>query len=428
MRIAIIALGSQGDVQPYIALGNGLRQANHQVRLITHENYGKLVTDHGLEFIPVQGDVQALMDSKEMRDLLATGNFLKITAHTAKLAQQAALDWTKKGVEACRDVELLIAGVGGLNVGIAIAEKLELPLLQAYVFPFTPTQAFPAALFPKALSRLGGTVNRLSHHLLRQIMWQGFRTADGMARRQVLGLPATSFWGPYNATPLRGQPVIYGFSPSVIAKPADWDENTHVTGYWFLDPAPDWSPPLALTDFLQGGAPPVYIGFGSMGNRNPEETAALVLQAVAKSGQRAVMQTGWSGMRPATVPDSVMLIDSTPHAWLFPRMAAVVHHGGAGTTAAGLRAGVPSIVIPFFGDQPFWGQRVVDLGVGPKPIPRKQLTADALAQAIQSAVNDPSMRQKAAKLGALIQAEDGIARAVAVIQEIERKREVRQHR
>ncbi len=427
MRIAIIALGSQGDVQPYIALGNGLRQANHQVHLITHENYGKLVTAYGLEFVPMQGNVQELMDSEEMRKLLGSGNFIKITAHTAKLAQQAALDWTAKGVEACRDVELIIAGVGGLNTGIAIAEKLGLPLLQAFVFPFTPTQAFPAALFPKALSKLGGGVNRLSHHLLRQIMWQGFRSADGMARRQVLGLPATSFWGPYNAPPLRGQPVIYGFSPSVIAKPADWDEKTHVTGYWFLDPAPDWSPPPALTEFLERGAPPVYIGFGSMGSRNPEETAALVLQAVAQSGQRAVMQTGWSGMRPDTVPENVLLIDSTPHAWLFPRMTAVVHHGGAGTTAAGLRAGVPSTVIPFFGDQPFWGQRVADLGVGPKPIPRKQLTADRLAQAIQTAVSDQTMRQKAAKLGATIQTEDGIARAVAAIEEIEKVREIRKH-
>jgi UDP:flavonoid glycosyltransferase YjiC (YdhE family) len=203
----------------------------------------------------------------------------------------------------------------------------------------------------------------------------------------------------------------------VISKPSDW-HNTHVTGYWFLDAAPDWTPPSDLVDFLQAGSPPVYIGFGSMGNRNPEETADLVLQALAKTGQRAIMLSGWSGMRKENLPDSAYLIDSIPHSWLFPRVAAVVHHGGAGTTAAGLRAGVPTVIIPFFGDQGFWGQQVADLGVGTEPIPRKQLTAQRLAQAIQTAVTDQMMRQRAAALGAKIREEDGIASAVAVIQEI----------
>jgi len=252
-------------------------------------------------------------------------------------------------------------------------------------------------------------------------MWQGFRSADQRARRQVLGLPAAPFWGPYKANRLQHSPILYGFSSSVIPKPSDWDNHTHITGYWFLDSASDWTPPSALMEFLQSGAPPVYIGFGSMSNRKPEDTADLVLHALAQTQQRAILLLGWDGLRKANLPDTVFAVDSIPHSWLFPRVAAVVHHGGAGTIAAGLRAGVPSVVIPFFGDQPFWGQRVAALGVGPEPIPRKQLTVERLAQAVQRAVTDQAMRQRAANLGAKIQAEDGIARAVAVVQQIEKR-------
>jgi UDP:flavonoid glycosyltransferase YjiC (YdhE family) len=158
-----------------------------------------------------------------------------------------------------------------------------------------------------------------------------------------------------------------------------------------------------------------------MSHRKPEETAQLVLQALAQAKQRAILLSGWSGLQEIEVPDSVFTIDSIPHAWLFPRVSAVVHHGGAGTTAAGLRAGVPSVVIPFFGDQPFWGQRVAQLGVGPAPIPRKRLTAERLAQAIHQAVTDPAMRQRATNLGCRIRAEDGIARAVGVVQQIQKR-------
>ncbi|MBD2625052.1 glycosyltransferase [Trichormus variabilis] len=421
MRIAIIALGSQGDVQPYVALGKGLKAAGHVVRLLTHENFEGLVSSHGLEFYPMEGNVQEIIETQEMRELLEKGNFLAITAYTAKETQRAAIKWTQTGLVACQDMDLLLTGVGGLYVGLALAEKLGIPLLQAYVFPFTPTKAFPGVLFPQSIAKLGSTVNWLSHHLIRQIMWQGVRTGDALARKQVLNLPVASFFGPYNATNRHSYPTIYGFSPSVIPKPSDW-QNTHVTGYWFLDAAPNWTPPSALMEFLQGGPPPVYIGFGSMGSRNPEATADLVLQALAKTQQRAILLSGWSGLHKENLPDSVYLVDSVPHTWLFPRVAAVVHHGGAGTTAAGLRAGVPTIIIPFFGDQNFWGQRVAELGVGTKPIPRKQLTAERLTQAIQQTVTDQMMRQRAANLGVKIRAEDAIANTVAVIQEIENRR------
>jgi sterol 3beta-glucosyltransferase len=420
MRIAIIALGSRGDVQPYIALGKGLKAAGHQVRLLTHENFEQLVDSHGLEFWPVKGNVQEFMETPKMRELLEKGNFIAISAYAAKASKGAAIDWAEGGLAACQGVSLLVAGVGGLFVGLAIAEKLNVPLLQTYIFPFTPTSAFPAILFPPFIAKLGGYVNRLSHQLFRQMMWQGSRTGDRLARSQVLGLPAAPFFGPYNSDRSRRYPIVYGFSPSVIAKPSDW-RNTDIVGYWFLDEAPDWQPPAALLDFLDRGTPPVYIGFGSMGNRNPEQTADLVLQAIADTGQRAILQSGWGGLSKTDLPDTVFLVDSVSHAWLFPRVAAVVHHGGAGTTAAGLRAGVPSIVIPFFGDQPFWGRRVAELGVGPAPIPRKQLTAERLTAAIHKAVTDRKMQQRAAALGAKIRAEDGIVHVAAIVRGIEQR-------
>ena len=189
-----------------------------------------------------------------------------------------------------------------------------------------------------------------------------------------------------------------------------------MTGYWFLDPSIEWTPPADLVDFLQSGTPPIYIGFGSMGNRKPEETTRIALKALAMTGQRGVLAAGWGGLSQTDLPETVHMISSIPHSWLFPRMAAVVHHGGAGTTAAGLRAGIPSIVVPFFGDQPFWGQRVAKLGVGPVPIPKRQLSAERLTAAINQAVQNRPMRNQAAALGEQIRAEDGIAQAVSIIQ------------
>jgi sterol 3beta-glucosyltransferase len=415
MQISIIAMGTRGDVQPYLALEKGLKAAGHFVRLITHENFETLVTSHGLNFWSVKGNVQEVLESPEMLKLLERGNFLAINAHTGKMVQDIAIDWSRDGLAACQGMDLLIAGVGGLYLAISLAEKLQIPFLQAYIFPFTPTTAFPAILLPQSISRFGGTVNRLSHHLFRQIMWQGFRKADCLARQQVLNLPPAPFFGSYNSPILRECPTLYGFSSSVIPQPSDW-HNTQVTGYWFLDEAADWTPPTALLEFLEGGAPPVYIGFGSMGSRKPVETADLILESLARTGQRAILQSGWGGLMKTKLPETVFMVDSISHSWLFPRVAAVVHHGGAGTTAAGMRAGVPSIVIPFFGDQLFWGQQVAKLGVGTAPIPRKQLTVELLTQAIHQAITDPVMRYQAASLGSKIQAEDGISNAVSIIE------------
>ena len=414
MRVAIIAPGSRGDVEPYVALAKGLVDSGHLVRLVTHEDFETLVSSHGVEFWPFKGRVQEIAQGAAMRELLEKGSFFAVLRQMSKDARHGAVTLADGGLAACAGVDLVLAGIGGLFVGLALAEKLGLPLVQAYYIPFTPTRAYPSFLlrFP---TWLGGVPNRLSYRLAQQAIWQGFRAADKVARQRVLGLPPAPILGPFSSDRMKQYPVLYGFSPHVIPKAPDWDERTHVTGYWFLERSAAWTPPPDLRAFLQAGPPPLFIGFGSMSSRNPEETAALILQALARTGQRAVMLSGWGGLRAAQVPDTVLMVDSVPYSWLFPRVAAVVHHGGAGTTAHGLRAGVPSVVIPFFGDQPFWGQRVFELGVGPEPIPRKKLTVERFADAIEQALNDEAMRQRAADLASQIQTEDGVARAVAVV-------------
>ena len=419
MRIAIIASGSRGDVEPYLALGKGLKNAGHVVRLVAHDNFGALVKAHGVEFWPVEGNTQDVAQSPEMRKLLEKGNFIAILSQMGKDAKNNALAFAQGGLAACEGMELIVAGLGGMFIGVALAEKLNIQFMQAHYIPFNPTRAYPSALFPNLPAFTGNSLNRVSYRLTQQMMWQGFRSADTMARQQVLGLSKASFWGPYRDNRFTQNPILYGYSPAVIPKPSDWDGKAQVTGYWFLDPVDDWTPPADLLEFLQAGAPPMYIGFGSMSTRNPAETTQLIVQALAHTQQRAILLSGWDGLRSSNLPDSIYMLDSAPFSWLFPRMAAVAHHGGAGTTSAGLRAGVSSIIVPFFGDQPFWGKRIAELGVGPAPIPHKRLTVDRLAQAIQIAVTDQTMQQKAAELGSKICAEDGIAQAVRVIQQLD---------
>lgn len=211
-------------------------------------------------------------------------------------------------------------------------------------------------------------------------------------------------------------PMLYAHSPTVLARPADWRPDWHVTGFWFLDAPPDWTPPKSLTDFLAAGPPPVYIGFGSMSNRQPAQTTAIVVEALRRSGQRAILATGWGGLASSDQRGDLFVIDEVPHDWLFPQVAAVVHHGGVGTTAAGLRAGVPAVIVPQFGDQYFWGDHAQRIGAALRPLPRKQLTADKLAAALQQVTQDVDLRHRASAVGAMIRAEDGIIQAVRLIE------------
>jgi UDP:flavonoid glycosyltransferase YjiC (YdhE family) len=231
-------------------------------------------------------------------------------------------------------------------------------------------------------------------------------------RRDVLGMPPAR-----GEELLNGRPVttLYAYSEAVVPRPDDWDESSVVTGYWFLDAPAGWQPDPALVSFIENGPPPVYVGFGSMSMFGAAATTDAILEAITLAGQRAVLTNGESMLAADPLPGEVFVAGAVPHDWLFPRMAAVVHHGGAGTTGAALRAGKPTVICPFVGDQAFWGRRVAALGVGPSPVPFRKLTAGLLAGAIQRAVTDVEMQRQAASLGETIRAEDGIGRAVAVI-------------
>jgi sterol 3beta-glucosyltransferase len=415
MRIAIIALGSRGDVQPHVALGVGLRRAGHSVRVVTSSDFKDLVFAHGLEFCDTGVSTQAI--ANEMHDLLEAGNVLKIMTAMGVSAERVAVEAATTGLAACEGSDVIVSGLGGLFVAQALAEKLAVPFVQAYLYPFSPTREFPGVLTPVPQIPLMAWANAPSHRVTQQMLWQTTRSADTTVRVKVLGLQPSGFWGPFAALAGSGYLSLYGYSEHVIPVTRDWPSQNHVTGYWFLGPSLDWRPPAELVAFLEGGPPPVYVGFGSMGSSNPEATADLVLESLRRTGQRGVLSSGWGGLTANDLPDSVCMVGSIPHAWLFPRMAAIVHHGGAGTTAAALSAGVPSIVTPVMGDQSFWARRVSDLGVGPTSVPRRKLTVERLSGAIEAAISDATIRAKSATLGEQIRAEDGISTAVDLIEQ-----------
>jgi sterol 3beta-glucosyltransferase len=264
---------------------------------------------------------------------------------------------------------------------------------------------------------LGGWLNKKTYAAL------GLATAsfNGMIkswRQEIIGLPAES--KVVKGFKMYGRPIptLYCYSPHVVSVPADWDDSAHVTGYWILDEKRDWQPSPDLTAFLEAGAPPVYVGFGSMVAEDPQKMTRTVIEALQQSGQRGIIATGWGGLRDADLPPTIFKLQEAPHDWLFPRMAAVVHHGGAGTVAAGLRAGKPTVICPFIADQPFWGNRIRDLGVGPAPISQKKLTVDNLAAAIHTVATDTGMRDRAAILGEKLCAEDGVGNAVKIIESL----------
>ncbi len=415
MKLTILTAGSRGDIQPYIALGVGLKAAGYSVCLATHANFEASARSRGLEFFPVAGDPQTLLGQKNGQFWVASGQnpfaFMRRLAELAEPLMQQMLDdfW-----RACQDCDAIIFSVLGSSAAVSIAEKTGLPIYPAYLQHVHPTWNYPSQ-FAIPLAGFGGLYNRLTYILAEQILWPFMGPLINQWRVERLGLPAFSFSGPVGGQPRPDYPFLYGISPWVVPKARDWSADIHMTGYWFLDRPADWQPPGDLVDFLAAGPPPVYVGFGSMTDRNMTEMTETVLDALARTRQRGLLLTGWGGLSSADLPDEVFKIEAAPHDWLFPQVAAVVHHGGAGTTAAGLRAGKPSVLIPFFADQHFWAWRVAQLGAGPSPISRKKLSARRLAAAINLATGDQAMREKAEALGRQIRAEDGVSSAVQIL-------------
>lgn len=415
MHITILALGSRGDVIPYITLGKALISAGHQLRLVSFENFEPLATSQGLSFFPIRGDMQHILTGSGGQALAESGhNPLRMAWSAFRLFGVMAAGIAQDlSAPELGQTDLIINQLPGGLFGYDLAEKFGLPMILAAVMPMTPTREEPMLAFPSLMSPLPG-YNSLTYRLAYQLVWQGYRPAVSRWRQQTLKLSKGPFWGYARLMEESRVPVLNGFSEHLVPRPADWADHIHMTGYWYPE-EPSWQPPAELQAFIEAGPPPLFIGFGSMPIRDPQQTTAIILEALRQSGQRAILHKGWAGLGHQDLPDSIHLIEYAPYGWLFPQMAAVVHHGGSGTTAFGVRAGVPSIIVPFLFDQFYWGRRIADLGAGPSPIPHKKLSVDRLVQSITSAVNDAKMRQQAAELGEKIRGEDGLSAAVDLI-------------
>jgi UDP:flavonoid glycosyltransferase YjiC (YdhE family) len=403
-RIVIFAAGSRGDIQPCAALGRALRARGDEVRLVASARYSPMAVAAGLELAPLTADPTEILESDAGQELLAGGrNPVKFLRGFRRILGPMAERLLAECSDACKDAELILGPTLGF-LPRHIGEHLGVPWALIHFQPSEPTGAFPHPFVPQARA-FGPWANRASFLAVDQIAWQLSRPFINPWRDEALGLPRL----PLRGRRTDGGPVLACFSPVVVPRPRDWGSNVHLTGYWFLD-EPGWEPPAELAEFLAAGPAPVYVGFGSMVPKDAEMTAMAVRTALKLAGVRGIVQGD-----PETSDEDVFAVRDVPHSWLFPRMAAVVHHGGAGTTAAGLRAGVPTVVCPFFGDQPYWGERVAALGAGPAPLPFRALTVPRLASKIRRAVRDRGMADRAADLGHRIRAEDGVARAQQII-------------
>lgn len=411
MLVTVLAVGSQGDVRPFVAMGKGLIGRGYTVRLASHEVFGDMARANGLEFAPVIGNPLDILNGPEGKAWLESADrplaFLKSTAAVAgavfdRLSTSA---WT-----AAQGSDILIYSMPLAITGYSIAEGLGVPGVPAALYPVHPSRAFPSVLTPSLPVRLG-IVNWAGAFAVAELFWQIVKSHHDRWRRLRLGLGPLPFLVPFWRHRKQGIPYLYGYSPSVIPIPPRWHSTRVVCGYWFLDRPEEWRPPAELCAFLENGPPPLYVGFGSMLSTDRERLTSIVLKALRKTGQRAVLAAGWGGLAGTDRSNEVFTVDAVPHDWLFPRVSAAVHHGGVGTTAAALRAGTPSIVIPFFADQFSWGMRVREMGVGPDPLPEKRLTAIGLEAAIRATVGNDRVKANCAAMAKKIQGENGIETA-----------------
>ena len=415
--IVIFTIGTQGDIRPCVALGQGLHRAGYPVRIATSANFAELVREAGLEFYPLTADFQAMLEA----DRTITDRALNLRAMARIFRERYAswaANWVEEGLAASEGAGLLIGVSNSTLLAKALSEAQGIPFAIARLQPLTPSRELPPMVLSGSRHKLPGVLSLGAHHLLFQMVWSVMRPAINDIVRPQLGLSRYPKYGPYLfRSALHRAKVINGFSKHVLPRPADWPESSQVTGYWFFHQA-QWRPPEALSEFLAAGPKPVYIGFGSMVSSNATSFTETVLAAVKKSGQRAVLASGWGGLSGDEGPQSeqIFFLRHAPHDWLFPRMSAAVHHGGAGTTAAAVRAGIPSVIVPFYGDQPFWARCLNRQGVAPPAVERKTLTTDTLAFAL-TATQHPAMIQKAIALGDAVRAEDGIGEAVRCLHE-----------
>jgi sterol 3beta-glucosyltransferase len=405
MRVLIATAGARGDVAPLTGLATAIRAAGHSVTIASNDEYEGLVVGCGLEFRALPGTHGMFDDLRwvERSGLAAGVGIIRLLAENVRTLHKAVLAVARQDAA---DV-LALTGITAIG-GYQVAEGLALPSMELQLMPTHTTADFPPSIVT------GRSFGRMGNRVVGMATTTALAAMAGPARqiRHELGLPRRGIREVLSGQPgTRRWPVFHGFSPAVVPRPADWPDGYEVTGYWWPQRPAAWSPPAELEKFLASGPPPVFFGFGDV---TPDDTCGfieLAADAGREAGVRQVIQAGQAGQHPPNglPPSDSIAIGDLPHDWLFPRMAAVVHHAGAGTTAAGLRAGVPSVTVPVLADQPFWAARLAALGVGPAPIPRRQLSVAALAAAVREAVALPSYRMQAQALSRRLASEDGAA-------------------
>lgn len=408
MRLTMISIGSTGDVRPYVLLGRELKHRGHEVKIACFAQFEKMVKDAELEFHPLSGNIVNIMSQ------VMTGNGVAYLRHFESAIKGDLPCFIKDLQDACDGADALMCTFFG-SVVYAIAEKKRIPCIQTHYFLMdmngnTPITCAPGQhvgrIWNKATYRMGYFfINSLEKRYLTQ-----WRKEEGMRPKKIRTCP--DYW--ING---RHVPVLYAMSPILTPRPLTWDEHFHMTGFWVENQVDSYEPSPALSAFLEEGEKPVYIGFGSMVSGNMEKTMDIVLEAVRRANVRAVIARGWGGEQLGSADRKrIFTADYLPHGWLFPRVAGVVHHGGAGTTAAGIMAGRPTLIIPFGGDQPYWGERVYQLGVGPKAIRRERLSVNRLAKALRELVDTPSYAVAAQELGSRMRMENGVCTAADIVE------------
>ncbi|NUW44533.1 glycosyltransferase [Nonomuraea rhodomycinica] len=419
MKVLILTHGTRGDVQPYAALALALERAGHEPVLGAPAAMASLAEPYGIPYAPLHDGPNTLIDDPEIRQAIETnyrglrgkGIALRVMRRSKPLMAKV-LDDMAAAAEHGADLVVHAPGMPGQHV----AERLGVPAVPAALQPvWVPTGAFRNPMLPLPLPR---ALNRASYLPIKLMLRSFGGIADDLRKRR-LGLPRRRGRHDILRRP-DGRPatVLQGFSVHVLPAGLDYPAWVHTTGFWYL-PAPEaWTPSAELQVFLADGPPPVYLGFGSMAGTDPRRVGRIVREAIRLAGVRAVLASGWGGLQLDDLPDDVLLLDQAPHDWLFPRTAAVVHHGGAGTTAAALAAGRPQVVCPFVADQPFWAARMHAAGVAPRPQPQRRLTPEGLAAAITLATGDAGMGHRARSLGERVRAEDGARRAVGILESL----------
>lgn len=407
MKLVVATYGTEGDTRPFAALCRALMDAGHEARLLADASTLGSAQALGVPCAALAGDIRgALGTDASISGVVAKGNSVNSTVNAlARIANANTESWLRQIVDTAKDCDAIIVSALAAFAGLSAAEYLGVKAIGAGMIPITPTAAFPSPFLPPRM--VPRWLNHASHRFVNAMLWRAFRKTTNAARVKVCGLPPRKrVWTEH--------PMLYGVSPNLLSTPADWPASAHMCGQW-MQPEQAWTPPSALGDFLAAGDPPIYVGFGSMTGFHSSKLLQAMVAAIA--GRRALFYPGWSGIDTAQLPPNFFVLGETPHCWLFPRASLVIHHGGAGTTHSAARAGVPSVVIPFAGDQFFWADRLHQAGVAPHALDWKRMDARQLAEQLELASSD-EVRKRARELGKEMTAEDGIADAIACIEKI----------